>query len=182
MDKRKDKIQTSEFEQKLQESIREDKRLEDFREEHHRDTRHYDESRPDAPHLEANTESETIPVVEETVRVGKEIVETGKVRISKRVHESEVDVELPTVHEEIDVQRVPVNMPVEDTPPPVRYEGDVMIIPVLREEVVVQKRLVVVEELHVTRKRTQTNETERIVLRKEEVNVDRVDNTNHNPR
>ncbi|GAB3813522.1 YsnF/AvaK domain-containing protein [Pontibacter rugosus] len=162
MNKSEDKIQTSEFEQKLQESMSGQQR-----------TSH-------TPDLETSHTSETIPVVEETVEVGKKVVETGRVRISKQVREDEVDVDLPMVHEEIDVKRVPVNTQVETAPPPVRYEGDVMIIPVVREEVVVQKRLVVVEELHVTKKKIQTNETQKVVLRKEEINVDRVNNSDFN--
>ena len=117
-----------------------------------------------------------IPVVEEQVQVGKKTVETGRVRISKEVHEEEVTVDLPTVYEEADVQRVPVNQYVETAPPPIRYEGDKMIIPITKEVLVVEKRILVVEELHVTKRLTETHETQQVTLRKEEINVNRVRN------
>ncbi len=111
------------------------------------------------------------PVIEEQLRVSKQVVEAGIVRISKTVHEEEVDVKVPVTNEEIDVERVAVNQYVE-SPPSVRYEGDTMIIPVLRE--VVEKRLVLVEELHVTRRRVQSHDSQLITLRREEVKVERI--------
>lgn len=117
-------------------------------------------------------ESASIPVIEEQLKIDKELVETGRVRISKKVHEEQKTVDLTTVQDEVDVQRVPVNEYV-DRAPAVRHEGDKMIIPVLREVEVVEKRLVLVEELHVTRRQVTTEEQQEITLRKEEVRIDR---------
>ena len=116
----------------------------------------------------------TVPVIEEQLLVDKQVVEKGRVRISKRVRETDETVNVPLVQENVSVERVPVNQYVAEAPPPVRYEGNVMIIPVLREVVVVEKRLVLVEELRVTKEQTQTQETQKIRLRKEEVEVKRV--------
>ena len=109
-------------------------------------------------------------------------METGRVNIYKDVHEEDVTVDVPTVHEEVNVERVPVNEYVESAPPSVRYEGDVMIIPVLHEELVLVKRLKLVEELHVTKRKIETHEAQHVTLRKEEVNVDRVEPGGENPR
>ena len=116
----------------------------------------------------------TVPVIEEQLLVDKQVNEKGRVRISKRVRETDETVNVPLVQENVSVERVPVNQYVAEAPPPVRYEGNVMIIPVLREVVVVEKRLVLVEELRVTKEQTQTQETQKIRLRKEEVEVKRV--------
>jgi stress response protein YsnF len=62
---------------------------------------------------------------------------------------------------------------VDTTPPAVRYEGDVMIIPVLKEVAVVEKKLMLVEELRVTKTKTEKTETHEIALKKEEVKVER---------
>jgi stress response protein YsnF len=51
-----------------------------------------------------------------------------------------------------------------------------MIIPVLREVIVVEKRLLLVEELRVTKHQVLKQETQQVTLRKEEVNVERVAN------
>ncbi|MDX5436567.1 MAG: YsnF/AvaK domain-containing protein, partial [Pontibacter sp.] len=124
----KDKVQETEFDKKLSESKA--------------------QRQPPSSPVSAPTEkSETIPVVEEQVQIGKKEVETGRVHISKEVHEEQQNLDIPVFHEEVEVERVAINMHVDSAPPPVRYEGDKMIIPVLKEEIVVQKRLVLVEEL-----------------------------------
>ncbi|GAA4428061.1 hypothetical protein GCM10023188_11880 [Pontibacter saemangeumensis] len=189
MKNRGDKVQ-SEFEQKLRESElaakREDTSLRDadtvrkrdsFREE----TYDRDNATP-APTQRVNDETEYIPVVEEQVRINKKTVETGRVNIYKDVHEEDVSVDVPTVHEEVNVERVPINEFVESAPPSIRYEGDVMIIPVVHEELVLVKRLKLVEELRVTKRKIETHETQHVTLRKEEVNVDRVDPNGDSPR
>ncbi|HEX8395970.1 MAG TPA: YsnF/AvaK domain-containing protein [Pyrinomonadaceae bacterium] len=116
----------------------------------------------------------TIPVIEEQLTVDKRVIEKGRVRISKKVRETDETVNIPLVQENVQVERVPINQFIAEAPPPVRYEGNVMIIPVLREVVIVEKRLVLVEELRVTKQQTQTQETQKIRLRKEEVSVKRV--------
>ncbi|WP_230680275.1 YsnF/AvaK domain-containing protein [Pontibacter sp. 172403-2] len=124
--------------------------------------------------------SEVIPVIEEQIRIDKQVIETGSVHIAKKVHEESVNVDAPTVHEEVSVERVPINRQVEAAPE-VRYEGDVTIIPVMREEAVVIKRLVLVEELHITKRMVRTHEQQQVTLRREEVNINREDNGESRP-
>lgn len=114
-----------------------------------------------------------IPVVEEEVKIGKKIVETGKVRISKTVSEREELVDEPLLQEQVSVERVPVNQYI-DAMPQARQDGDTLIIPVVKEEMVVQKRLLVVEELHVRKQVMETHEPQKVILRKEEVDVTRI--------
>lgn len=114
-----------------------------------------------------------IPVMEERVQVGKKVVESGKVHISKSVSEQIESISIPVNHEEVEVERVPVNQYLDSHPEPVRHEGDTMIIPVLQEVLVVEKRLLLVEELHITKKQVQTEEVRDVKLRKEEVHISR---------
>jgi uncharacterized protein (TIGR02271 family) len=114
-----------------------------------------------------------IPVMQEQVTVGKRQVETGKVRISKKVTEDKTSVSLPLMREQYDVERVPVNQVVDTPPPAMRQEGDTAIIPVLREVMVVQKRYEIVEEIRITKRRTETTDTQQVTLRKEEVSIER---------
>ncbi|HEX6124908.1 MAG TPA: YsnF/AvaK domain-containing protein [Pyrinomonadaceae bacterium] len=114
-----------------------------------------------------------IPVIQERAVVKKRVVETGRVRIRKHVREYEEHVDIPHIHEEIHIDRVPVDRVVESAPD-VRTEGDVTIIPVVEERYVLEKRLVVVEELHVRRERKETHRPEVIRVMKEEVEVDRL--------
>ena len=138
-------------------------------------------NRPDQPAQPVHPNSQTIadqplviPVIEEQLIVDKRVIEKGSVRVSKRVREVDETVNIPLVEENVSVERIPINQYVAEPPPPVRYEGNVMIIPVLREVLVVEKRLVLVEELRVTKQQIQTQETQKMRLRKEEVEVKRV--------
>lgn len=79
-----------------------------------------------------------IPVIQEEITVDKQIVETGKVRISKRISKHEELVDVPFLRNEVSTERVLVNLFVEAVPP-VRQDGDTMIIPVFKERLVVQK-------------------------------------------
>lgn len=121
----------------------------------------------------SDAESRVIPVIEEQVVVERRAVETGKVRISKHVTTREEIIDEPVLHDEVTVERIPVNEYV-DVAPKVRYEGDVMIIPIIREELVVQRRLVVSEELRVRKRVVETRQPQSVTLRKEEVDVRRV--------
>jgi uncharacterized protein (TIGR02271 family) len=117
---------------------------------------------------------DVIPVIEEQLRIGKRVVQTGKIRISKRVTEREETVAVPLMHEEIQVERIAINQFIDSPPPSIRYEGDTMVIPVTREVAVVEKRLMLVEELHVTKRQNQKQETQSVNLSKETVNVERL--------
>lgn len=122
---------------------------------------------------EESDQTRILPVIEEHISVGREVVETGRVVISKQVKEEEHTIDIPLVSEDINVERVIVNQYV-DQAPAVRYEGETMIIPVLKEVLVVEKRLMLVEELHVTKRQSETKETRQVTLRKEEVTVERI--------
>jgi len=134
-------------------------------------------------------ETRKIPIIQEQVQINKEVIESGTVRISKSVHEVEEMYNIPISYEEHEVQRVTLNQYVDSAPPAIRYEGDTMIIPILREEVVVQKRLVLVEEVHVTKRQVEKTIQQPVTLLKEELNVERrtknnlsnIDNNRSNP-
>lgn len=117
-----------------------------------------------------------IPIIEEKAILGKQVVETGKVRISKRISEHEELIDEPLFREEVTVERVPINQYV-DQAPQVRQEGDVMIIPVVQEQLVMQKRLVLVEELRVRKQIIETHQPQSVTLRREEIDVSRFTET-----
>jgi len=116
---------------------------------------------------------QAIPIVEERAIIQREVVESGRVRLSKTVHEHQEDVDVILRHEEVQVERVAVNQFVADgvEPPVPRYEGTTLIVPVVRE--IVMKRLLVVEELHIVKQQVETHEVETVTLRHEEVHVER---------
>ena len=119
----------------------------------------------------AQTEpDELITLAEERVHVGKREVERGRVVVRKRIETREEFAEAILHHEELSVERVPLGVPV-DAPPPVREEGDVLIVPVVEEQLVVRTRLVLKEELRVTRHRRTETFREPVRLRAEVAEV-----------
>jgi uncharacterized protein (TIGR02271 family) len=119
-----------------------------------------------------NAKPAVIPVIQEQATIAKRIVETGKVKISKRIREYEEMVDVPHFQEEVVIEHVPVNQFV-DEPPKVRTEGNVTIIPVLEERYVVEKKLFLAEELHVSKNRKESHYPQKIKVLKEEVEVKR---------
>ena len=117
-----------------------------------------------------------IPVIEEELDVQKRVVETGKLRVTKGVHEREILVDEPLFRDEVEVERVLIDR-VVDGPVPVRYEDDTMIVPIMEEILVVEKRLVLKEELHIHKRRVETHRPQQVTLRREEVHVEQPDST-----
>ena len=115
-----------------------------------------------------------VPVVAEQLEVQKRVVEAGGVRIRKTVSEREEVVDEPLMREEVQVKRVPVNK-VVDGPVPVRHVGDTMIVSLLEEVLVVEKKLMVKEELHIKKEQVESYRPQRVTLRTEEAIVERVE-------
>jgi len=114
-----------------------------------------------------------VPVLVEELEVQKRLVETGKVRITKVVHERETLVDEPLFHDKVAITRVPMQR-VVDGPVPVREENGTTIISIVEEVLVVEKRLMLREEIHIRKQRIETHQPQRITLRSEDVRVERV--------
>ena len=131
-----------------------------------------DDYNPNPPLLPTTTT--LVPVIEESIRLDKEVVETGRVVIRKMVHHDTQTVSVPTQEEQVHVERVAINRVVA-VAPEARYEGDILIIPVLREEMVTTTRLVLVEELHVRKQTLTVNNAQEVTLRREEVHFEHIE-------
>ncbi len=113
---------------------------------------------------------EVIPIAEEVARLEKRAVATGKVRVHTRVDVVAEPVRASLETETVEVTRVPVDRMIEHMPD-IRTENGVTIIPVVEEVLVVEKRLVLKEELHV-RRNTRTEDVEiPVELRKQRVEI-----------
>ena len=115
---------------------------------------------------------ETIPVVEERLEVQRRRRESGTVRVRIVPHEEHHSVDEPVLHDEVNVTRVPVERWVE-APERERWENGEIIVPLHREVLVVERRLQVFEELHITPQRRQLRQREDMTLRSEEAVIER---------
>lgn len=112
-----------------------------------------------------------IPVVEETVEVGKRTIEHA-VRVHKHVRETEQELRETLLSEAVEIERVPVNQ-VVDAAQGIRQEGDLVIVPVYEEVAVIEKRLVLKEEIRMRLSQQTTDWRDRVVLRHEEIEIER---------
>jgi uncharacterized protein (TIGR02271 family) len=112
-----------------------------------------------------------VPLASEELQLEKRETATGKVRV-QTVVETLDELARATVEEEsLDVQRVPIGKVVAE-PPSVRTEGDVTIIPVLKETMIVEKRLVLIEEVHIRRTTSSRVVETPVTLRKQKAIID----------
>ncbi len=111
--------------------------------------------------------------VEEHLTVGVVQRETGRV-VARTVTEArEQPVDADGWRETIEVERVPVNRPV-DAAEPLREEAGVTIIPVYEEVLVVHKQLVLREEIRLTTRREPVPGPDAVTLRRQHVEIDRL--------
>jgi uncharacterized protein (TIGR02271 family) len=129
---------------------------------------------PDLTEGKADTRPDAvIPVLEEKLEVRKRRTRKG-VRVRKSVQERAVTVDEPEVHQEVEVTRVPVGR-VVDGPMDSYAEGDTTVIPVVEEEIVVQKRWVLREEVRIAKRGVTRHAPKRVVLRSESAHIEPLD-------
>jgi stress response protein YsnF len=114
-----------------------------------------------------------IELVEERVVLGKELRDVGGVRVSTRT-EVATEMVADTLQETaVEVEHVPVGRFVDAAEEP-RVEGDVTVVPVYEERLVVEKRLYLVEEVHL-RRVTRSREVEvPVEIRRQVAQVERL--------
>lgn len=141
------------------------------------------ESMADSPQQQAENDALKVPVIEEQVALGARTVDTGRgVRIHKTVAEHPVDIDERLLRDAVEVNRVPVDRVVGlDQAPAVRYEGDTLVVPVLEEVLVVERRLRIKEELHIKRNRREERHQETVMVRSEQVSIERFDEADAPP-
>jgi stress response protein YsnF len=128
-------------------------------------------------------ESVTIPVLQEQAWVEKHTVDTGRgVRVHKTVVEHPYQIDERLLREDVEVAHVPVDRIVAlDQAPATRYEGETLVVPIVEEVLVVERRLRIKEELRITRTRREERHAETVMLKSEQVSVERFDESGDIP-
>jgi uncharacterized protein (TIGR02271 family) len=105
---------------------------------------------------------------EEELVAGTREREAGSIRVRKRVRTTREHIEVPTRHEEVSVERVPVKGAASEA----EIGEDEVVVPVIEEEVVVQKRPVVKEEVRIRKGVVEDTEVVEEDVRREEIEVE----------
>jgi uncharacterized protein (TIGR02271 family) len=103
----------------------------------------------------------------------KNWVEAGALLVHKGVETETQTVPVEVLHEEVDIQRIPVNQVLADGAVAAPWqEGDTLVIPVVQEEIVVTKRFVVREEMRITKKRVAQQQEVTDTIRRETIHLE----------
>ena len=120
------------------------------------------------------TDDEKIQRVEEHVVIDKQDVVTGRVRVTTQSRLVEDIARATLAGTRVEVTRQRIDREISDIPQ-IRVDGDLTIIPVVEEIVVVEKRLVLVEEIHIRTIATQEDVSVPMTLRKQTATIERLD-------
>ena len=108
-----------------------------------------------------------------SVEIPTRVVETGTVRPTTGVHARETLVDALRWHDSATITCVPMSRVVAG-PVPVREDNGTTMMAVAEEVLVVEKRWMLREEMHIRKQRLETHQPQRITLRSEDVQVERV--------
>jgi stress response protein YsnF len=125
-------------------------------------------------HAGSSQEPVSMAVTQEDVLIGVEKQETGAVRVHKVVHEESLEVPVTLRSEQVQVHRVSINRPVESEYGP-RQEGDTLVIPVFEYVPIIEMRLMLKEEVHVTKQVSAEDTVQSVSVKKDEVVVEKRD-------
>jgi uncharacterized protein (TIGR02271 family) len=118
------------------------------------------------------SEEPKIELWTEELSVSKRLVEGETVQVSVRTKVQNHRIEIPCIVEEIHLERVKIGQEIEEVPQ-IRTEGNVTIIPVVKEIAVVVKRLILEEEVRLTKTRIENKTVETVSLRSESAEITR---------
>jgi uncharacterized protein (TIGR02271 family) len=110
--------------------------------------------------------------VEDLTIERREVKRDVRIHIRTSSHDQLVDE--PAMHERVEIEHVAVGRPI-DAIPPIREEGDTTVIPVVEEIVVVERRLILKEEIRLRRVRTTERHRETVTLREQQAVIERAD-------
>lgn len=114
---------------------------------------------------------QTVPLMEEQLTVTKRKRVTDKVRVSTVTETVDSLVPVDVSDVEIDVVRVPIERDI-DVVPDIVTEGNLTIIPVVEERIVITRQLVLREEIHVRRTERQETSNIPVTIRRQRAVID----------
>ncbi|MTT31712.1 YsnF/AvaK domain-containing protein [Terrilactibacillus sp. BCM23-1] len=110
-------------------------------------------------------EETSMPIREEELNINKEDVQTGEVELGKEVKTEQKNIDTPVKHDEIYVERRPVNDTKEASPVD---DSETVRVPIVEEQVEVTKKPVVTDEIVVGKRTVEENEHISETVKKEE--------------
>lgn len=127
---------------------------------------------------EAATRDSSVSLAEEQLRIGRRRVETGRLRVRVITEEDVHQFRQELRTESLEVERIAIGreLAAGEAPPAPREEegGDVLVLPVVEEVLVVEKRLVLTEELRIRRRVSAETVEQPVTLRRQRAEIERL--------
>jgi uncharacterized protein (TIGR02271 family) len=120
-----------------------------------------------------SVENPKLTLFAEELEVQKETVETGRLRVSKQTRTREAFVNESLLSEQAEVETIPIGRQIFEMPS-VRQEGDTIIVPIVEEVLHTERRLILKEEVKITRRQKTEQFQDRVTLRYQEAVITRV--------
>ena len=114
---------------------------------------------------------DTLELREERLVAHKDLREVGEIEIRTEVDETPGRLEVDAYREEVTIEHVPVGEAVSERDEPWEEDG-VLIVPIYEEQLVVSKRLILRERMHIRRVATTERQLFQDTLRRERLVVD----------
>jgi uncharacterized protein (TIGR02271 family) len=120
-----------------------------------------------------NTKTEdsgSLQLRKEELDINKSRIQKGEVEISKEIIEDHKTVDVPVTHEEVVIERTPINNEATDTP---ITAGETIRIPVSEEQVNVGKHTVITEEISARKREVEETKVVDETLKREEARINK---------
>jgi uncharacterized protein (TIGR02271 family) len=116
-------------------------------------------------------DEQVLELREEELHVHRELRDVGEAQIRTRVEQVPARLEVDSYSEEVHVEHVPIGRVVTERAEP-HQDGDVLVVPMYEEQLVVTKRLLLREELRIRRVKTTQHQMFEDTLRRERAEID----------
>jgi uncharacterized protein (TIGR02271 family) len=119
------------------------------------------------------TPADVLQLFAEEAKVSRRTIETGRVRVATLTQTRDHVIDEALARTQFEVERIPVGR-VIDAVPAVKQDADLTIVPIVEETVVVERKLVLKEELHIRRKQTTERFQQTVPLRYQTAQITRI--------
>jgi uncharacterized protein (TIGR02271 family) len=128
---------------------------------------------PGPPLAEGQVVPRTVPLIEESAHVDKLQIDRGGYRVTKRIEQHEQQLDVSLQRQRVAIERRPIGEWVREMPP-IRHDGDTLIVPLVEEVLVTEKRLRLVEEVHIRQIQETRHTSIPVTLRKDTIEIERL--------
>lgn len=126
---------------------------------------------PDARLASQHGQELRIPIVEERLHAGVRPVDLGELIIHTTVETEEQAIRQAVTRDDLIVERIPIDREIAAPVAP-RHEGEWLVIPIMREVLVVQKRLVLAEEVRIRTRQVTEEQVVRATVRRTAIEIE----------